>query len=193
MDAEPVVRAAVARAFFETVKSTEPSLLTQLAAVGTVDIFEAIDETAHEGWVPLRRHSQLNDAALQIIGVRAFRAVWRGAMLRLCEESTLKPLFDGAIRLFGRTPDGLIKIGPRAWSQLLRAAGEIVLDPAQASGLACVRLVGLPADVFAGGSFVEALAGCFEAFSDLCDVKGEVAITRRIPAEGSAVYVLSWC
>lgn len=189
---EPLVRLGIAHAFLETVRASEPNLLKQLAAARANAALAAETEPAAlEGWVFLRRHRHLNDGMLQVIGLQAFRSLWRQTMLRLSDEQTLKPLIDGAIALFGRTPQALTKIVPRAWALAFREAGNVVVEPSDIPNQAFLRLVGFPPDVFEGG-FIEGIAGCLEAFYDLCDASGDVSIAPAPSAVADVVYVLRW-
>ncbi|MBN1961261.1 MAG: hypothetical protein JW841_09955 [Deltaproteobacteria bacterium] len=190
---EPAIRVKIAKAFINTVRVTEPNLLKQLVyktASDTADLKTYAIQVVENDWLPLWRQKHFNDSMLQVIGFPAFRLLWRQTMLRLVDGPTLKPLFDGAITLFGRTPQALTKIVPRIWSLALRDVGQVKLENSVSSNQACLKLENVPIAVDDG--FIEGVAGCFEAFYDLCDADGKVEIASQKASTHQIVYLLNW-
>jgi hypothetical protein len=189
---EPAIRAAITKDFLDTVEAAEPDLMAQITSAVPLTTVGDLTRLTRLGWISMGDHLALNEAAHRVVGDTTFRALWRRSMLRSFDHSTLKPLLDGAVRLFGLSPAGMTKIAPRAWALVSRDCGELVLEPSSRPNEARVVLAHFPPPLFRSRTFIVGLAGAFECFYDLSAVRGEVSITNERPDEGSAVFELRW-
>ena len=137
-------------------------------------------------------HGRPAGAAHMLLGELGYRALWRATMAASFEKAPLNELIAGVLRLFGATPQALTTMTPRGWAAVSRDAGAIVWMPADRKGGAMLRLVGFPPQFAQDGVFAHGLAGCFEAYFDVCRIHGAVEITEHDSALGTATYFLRW-
>jgi hypothetical protein len=84
-----------------------------------------IGEAGMLEWLPAERHMAVTNAVQQILGATSAQSFWRDLMLLSFEGRLLKPLVQGGLRLFGRTPRAILRLSPQAYSLIARECGEI--------------------------------------------------------------------
>jgi len=95
-----------------------------LAAIGESSLRE-IAQAGVLSWLPEVHHARLLDALIKVVGPAGARVFWRDLMLSSFERSLLRPLVEGGLRLFGRTPRAILKLSSRAYSLIARDCGTI--------------------------------------------------------------------
>ena len=103
----------------------------------------AITEASRLEWLPAERHMALTDAIQHVLGSSGAQSFWRDLMLTSFEGRLLKPLVEGGLRLFGRTPRAILRLTPQAYSLVARGCGEISVSHDE--GLVRLDVHGLPA------------------------------------------------
>jgi hypothetical protein len=96
-----------------------------LSRIGSAGVFE---------WLPANVHMAIVDAVRATLGDRGSRRYWRELMVASFDRSLLKPLVDGGLRLFGRSPSAILRLTPQAY--------QLVSGLAQLNGLSGRELRG---------------------------------------------------
>lgn len=94
------------------------------------------------GWLPAQLLDTLNQALLEVAGEDEYVGFWRRHTVASVDTRLLGPLFQGAIRIFGLEPGGLIGWFGRAWEVTTRDYGHIITRQGEAS--VAVELLELP-------------------------------------------------
>ncbi len=128
-------------------------------------VFDVLGATRSEiraagllAWMPMRVYADLIDATRTALGSRGSRQFWRDMMTSSFERQLLKPLLDGALRLYGRTPASLLRRAPQAWSLVSRDGGKIHVE-----GDHQLHFEELPFILRRSPAIVDAMAGMYEA------------------------------
>jgi hypothetical protein len=192
MSAVPSIRALLTKELLATLRADDPDLMPLVASLLPPALMEAIAKTRVVGWVPFAAQMHLNRAMRQVLGNSAYQDAWRRAMLRSYDQTLLRPLVEGTLRLFGASPQGLSKVMPRIWGVVTRGAGELTLEPPPGPNRAVTLLSGFPRDPGFAELFVLGFAGCMSSIFDVCDVPGEVVVHDLDAEQGTARFELRW-
>ena len=116
-----------------------------------------------------------------------FRRNLSGAL----DTPILRSLAQGALRLFGASPERLFAWAPKAYAQLYRDSGEMRFE-SDGPGAARLALSRLPPAIAASRDYLDGMASALGAGFDLIGIKGEVTVERVDPAGLRAAYRLVW-
>jgi hypothetical protein len=154
-----------------------------------------IESTPRLAWVPMEESMKLTEPLHAALGTPGFRNFLSEQADRMASYPLLQTFFDGAVRLFGLTPQALLKWSPYAWEQAFRDSGRLVYQPRREStegGRVEMRLEDVPPLLLLEGTFAQALAGAFEMFLRRCDRKGRVELQDLGSNTTRFVYDVSW-
>ncbi|WP_309891544.1 hypothetical protein [Archangium sp.] len=154
-----------------------------------------IDATHWMAWVPIDESMKLTEALHAALGTPGFRQFLSVQSDHIASYPLLQTFFDGAVRLFGLTPQALLKWCTYAWEQAFRDCGRLVYQPHKEStegGRVEMRLEDVPPVLLVEGTFAQSLAGTFEMFLRRCNRKGRVHLHDPGPRATRFVYDISW-
>ncbi len=149
----------------------------------------AIESATRLDWMPFAVDLEVVEAVHAEGGDGGVRQWSRQALLRTARAPLLKPLVDGAVRLFGLEPGGVLRFAPKVWVTIFRHCGD--MEVAGGAGEARVSLVRLPPPV-RHQPFLTSIAGAVEAVCDICRVRGSVAFEPRAPSSDRADFAVRW-
>lgn len=138
-------------------------------------------------WTPMRLYADLVDATRSALGSRGARDFWRDTMVSSFERQLLKPLVEGALRLYGRAPTSLLRRTPQAWSLVSRHGGRIHLE-----GDHHVHFDDLPFVLRKGGGIVDSMAGNCEAILEYLARQGSVTAHDEELIHGRIWFDVDW-
>ncbi len=134
-------------------------------------------------WLPAPLHLSLVEALRATRGDEEARRFWRGLMLASFDRALLKPLFEGGLRLFGRSPRGILRMTPQAYQLVTRDCGSVRTESNDGDGGILLTFSELPPPLRVPG-WVEVCAGNCEAALDALGQQGTVRIGSRELADG---------
>ncbi|HEX8441575.1 hypothetical protein, partial [Archangium sp.] len=190
----PAIRGFMARMILEAARSLPADKQRRAFAAVPPELLSLIESTPRLGWVSLQENIKLSDALHQTLGDPGFRDFFAGVSDRMLAYPLLRSFFDGAIRLFGLTPQALLKWSTYAWQQAFRDCGKLVYHPRrEAADRGHVQMVleDFPSELLRTGTFPESLAGTFDLFLRQVSKKGRVDILSVAPSKGRVVYDIS--
>lgn len=138
-------------------------------------------------WLPIEVDIALTEAVHEVLGEGGVRRWSREALATSLDKPFMRPLL-GALRVFGLTPAGYTKLGPRGWGAIYRDCGTLVREALDDRHV-LLRHVGVPPVMHASVPYAEGIAGAFEVVFTLCGVDGEVALERT---SDEVRYGLRW-
>jgi hypothetical protein len=147
-----------------------PSGAAVVAAVGEATIKEIVGAGVLQ-WLPAEKHQRVVAAVFETLGAEGTRNFWCNLMLQSFQRSLLKPLVEGGLRLFGRTPRAILKLTPQAYSLIARDCGVIQVEDAE--GAVRLRFDELPA-LLRTPAFVELCHGNCLAVLGFLDQRGSI-------------------
>ncbi len=187
--AEPQVRVAQLKADLEVLPEIWPDRAERIRARLRPDTMAAIEAATRLDWMPFAVNLEVVEAVHAEEGDAGTRAWSRRALLRSARAPLLKPLVDGAVRLFGLEPGGVLRFAPRVWETVFRHCGD--MEVAGGESEARISLVGLP-PALRHHLFLVSIAGAVDATCDICRVRGQSSLEPRAPASDRADFVLRW-
>jgi hypothetical protein len=195
MPAQPAIRGFMSRMILDAARNLPADKQRQVFPLVPEPVIALIESTPRLGWVPLEQNIKLSDAIHQVLGDPGFRHFFAGLAERMMTYPLLQSFFDGAVRLFGLTPQAMLKWTSYAWEQAFRDCGKIVYQPRREvvnDGRAEMVLEGFPPALLRSGTFPESLAGTFDMYLRRVSKQGRVDILGVDLEQGRVVYAVSW-
>lgn len=187
--AEPEVRVAQLKADLEVLHEIWPDRVERIRARLRPETLRAIESATRLDWMPFAVDLEVVEAVHAEGGEAGTREWSRRALLRTARAPLLKPLVDGAVRLFGLEPGGVLRFAPRVWGTIFRHCGEMEVTAGERE--ARVSLLRLPPPV-RHHPFLVSIAGAVEAVCEICRVTGQVDFEPREPGSDRADFSLRW-
>jgi len=188
MAKEPRVLASFLHGTLEVIDSMDGDLGAQVRAALKPEALEEIENAWAAGWLPLAYDVELTSAFFRLAGAERACQAMRKNMVETFRKPTLRSIIDGAVRIFGLSPDKLFGWAPRVWPLLFKDAGELRVEVREAE--ATVWLVGLPPGVSENGDYLLGTASAIAAVFDLVGVAGECRLADH--GGGEARFELHW-
>jgi hypothetical protein len=195
MPAQPCIRGFMSRMILDAARNLPADKQRRVFSLTPDKVLALIDSTPRLGWVPLEESMKLSDAIHQALGNPGFRQFFATLSERMLTYPLLQSFFDGAARLFGLTPQSLLKWSPYAWEQAFRDCGRLAYLPireAANNGRAEMTLEDFPPALLRSGTFAESLAGTFDMYLRRVSKQGRVEIRDVNLEKGRVVYDISW-
>jgi hypothetical protein len=150
-------------------------------------LLRTIERSPRADWLPIQLLLTFCHVVAAEVGDAGLRAWFRAATCRAVETSTLRPLMETVVRIFGLSPAALLRGAPQGWRATFRDCGELSVVRGE---VAIVWLRGLP-EPFHDRTFQVAMAGTFEALLQLSRTEGQVDLLE--PSGGAdAQYAMRW-
>ncbi|MBX7083661.1 MAG: hypothetical protein K1X88_30915 [Nannocystaceae bacterium] len=137
----PSFRGIVCHGGLATMRAAGPLGLRAIAELDPSHL-DRIERTSKLGWVPAECLHALNLKYFALAGEQDYLALWRDYTAGSHQESFFQGLYASALRIFGRTPVGLVRWMGRAWEVTTREHGQVVVED-DGDGVR-VRLLGCP-------------------------------------------------
>jgi hypothetical protein len=144
-------------------------------------------EAPPSDWLPIEIDIALTEAVQEVLGPGGVRSWSREALSTSLDKPFMRPLL-GALRVFGVTPAGYTKLGPRGWGAIYRDCGTLEREVLDEHHI-LLRHVDVPPAMLESLPYNEGIAGAFEVIFPLCRVVGEVALERT---SSEVRYGLTW-
>jgi hypothetical protein len=183
----PEIQARHTRTMLEVLGELFPAALPRVQARLSPLVRQAIEAAFRLDYLPVMADLEVAAAIRDEVGAQGARRVAREGLRRTLNGNMLVGLVQAAISLFGNTPPGLLKWAGRGYGQICRDCGALRLVSATERE-AELRLEGIPPEINLP-SYLDTMAGSFEAFFDLCQVDGEA---HYDPWPGGARFMLRW-
>jgi hypothetical protein len=174
-----------------TIAGLEPAAAEGVRARLAPATRDALERSSRLAWLPIDVDVELTDAIYAELGAARAREMFRRNLSAALDTPILRSLAQGALRLFGASPERLFAWAPKAYAQLYRDAGEMRFER-DGPGAARLELSRLPPAVASSRDYLDGMASAFAAGFDLMGIKGEVTVERVDPAGLRAAYRLVW-
>ncbi len=189
MERHPAYRGTLCRAVVELLRK-DPAAGQDLLGGDLVDAVETIDACRSLTWIPAHILDSINGAYHDQVGDDRFVDFWRRYSVSAADAPLFGPLFEGALRIFGRDPGGLFGWVGRAWQVTTRDYG--FFDCRRGGAEAILTMRDLPKQCP-----LERIAlstqGSLMGLLDLAGCAGEVVVdTSRLKHRGVARFHVTW-
>jgi hypothetical protein len=142
-------------------------------------------------WVDLDRHVGLVDAAAEVMGLDAVRALGQERLADELHSGLLATVVRSWLRTFAGTPNQLLRVAPYLWRAGFRGCGDMILEDTQDTVLR-FRVAQAPPQLRASMAWQTLLIGFGEGFLSLAQVQGEIRLFDLDDAPGDMGVSVSW-
>jgi hypothetical protein len=146
-----------------------------------------VAQAAALDWLPASLGLLMDEQIAAAAGLRAVEGLRRRAFLLSASRPLLRPLRDGAIKLFGPRPSSLFRWARHGWDMSMRRLGKVRYDEAERG----CRLIftGVPARFAVSEPWRAALSGTLHGMLEAVERSGDV----RLHVDGDAlVFRVCW-
>ena len=189
------IRAGFARTAMKRAADLSPALAQHLRQRLGPTLAVEFDEAPLLGWMPYEIDVAMAEGVQEELGREGLRGFVIGNTQAVAEEPALRPVVQGALRVFGVTPDAILRMAPQLWKIAYKNVADLSVGKASSSGRThTVALVGqrvCPALLESSAALVVVQAQAefgFRATGAIGSVS-EVAVER---ATASLRVKLSW-
>lgn len=184
------VRAPVTKAILELLEEL-PAEDRDAIRAGAPAAVTQVEGTARSDRLPLSVQLEILEQVDARLGRAGYLDLCRTHFTRTVNTPLVRPILDGAVRLFGMSPKAIFKMFSRTWSMMSTEAGLIE----------CVRLEpdtveivvrDLPMEERRADLFIEGFAATFSGVLDLFDVDGSIELAEVDEEARSARYTGRW-
>ena len=174
-----------------TLAGLDPTSAKRVRARLVPETRDLLERSSRLAWLPIEIDVELTHAIYAELGAGRAHELFRRNLSAALDSPILRSLAQGALRLFGASPERLFGWAPKAYAQIYRDSGEMRFLP-ERTGVARLELSELPPAIAASRSYLDGVAGSIAAGFDLMGVKGEVTIERFEPLRRRACFRLEW-
>lgn len=159
-----------------------PDLVAQAIRRSVVgNAIERVETARAQTWLPVELDVFLTNAVAEGAGPEGLDAWSRAAIRNSIEGPLLRPIVNGAVRLFGLRPSGFLGMMPRIFDHIYRNAGRIVRDAGDDESHIHLRYVDIPEVIVESPAYLHSVAAAMAVALELCRVDGEVQLVREAP------------
>jgi hypothetical protein len=193
MGDEPLVRASIPKSSWAEIVRSPAATKDKIIAVLGREFEGELGAQLTVTWVPFRIEARIADAVYQALGPAGTRAFYKAKTEKSFDIPWLRPLVTSSLRLFGATPNSLLKMLPRTWPTLSRNCGsyEFIDDGAARRGVSIIN--GFPTSAYRRHeAWLDSIFGGYEAFFAPFRLQGSVAVDEVNVVAGHARFTLTW-
>ena len=181
VEPEPQIRASWTKLTLGTLKR-EPPDVSMPVLDALKDERARLRELGITAWAPVELHLAVGEAIEQHVGVSRAREIQRRVLLRALHSVLLKPIATASVRLYGRSPAGMLRRAPKVHGLISRHCGDCEV-PRLEEGAVDVVMTDLPVVLRTRHSFLLSYEATCDAILEHLDMEGTV--TRRDDALAS--------
>ncbi len=172
-------RASLTRKGLEQLRARDPDAFERVLQRLDMTLRARVLEAGDGAWIPFAEHLRVLEAERKVLGDEGFRAFCRDCMKDMWSMPFLEPFLTGVVQVFGVTPETLLRLSARGWMTSFRRGGTLVYETLGLPRCGVLVLSGFPRALLSSGTFELSIAGCFEAYFDLCGTEGEVEVSEE--------------
>jgi len=184
----PRILASFVQDTLASIDAIDPELGRRVRAALKPRVRDEIENAWGATWLPISHDVELTERFFALAGEEQACDVMRNNLSATFEKPILRPMLDGALRLFGTRTEGLLRWAPRAWSLIFRDAGEMHVEARE--GEASILLRGLPLEVSESRPYLLGTAAALSALFGLTQVTGSCRLASQ--DAGEARFELCW-
>jgi hypothetical protein len=190
--AEALIRANWAKFSVGCIKKLDPSARDKVLAVVHSDTRRRIRDAPPLGWLPADVFLDLAQAVYEGLGAEEATSYWRMNLRRSMEQPFVRPLAEGGMFLFGRSPAGLVRRTPHTWKLVSRHCGRWEVDADDDARWATVDLYELPPAFRGHRGWVQVIEGGLGSLFDTAECHGGVSMNTSDYALGHLAARMEW-
>jgi hypothetical protein len=189
-----MVRASIPRSTWDEILMLDSARLQAVRTLLGEAFIQELTGASGVSWLSFEIEAKLADAVYNGLGAVEARALYRRKTARSFDIPLIRPVLDGALRLFGASPASIVKLVGRTWATISRDCGKYsAVD--QSDQRRCESIVtGFPTRFYERRqAWLESALGGYEGFfTPFKSLKGRVTATDVNEGIGSARFILEW-
>ena len=174
-----------------TLAGLDPASALRVRARLAPESLAVLERSSRLAWLPIEIDVELTHAIYVELGAGPAHELFRRNLAAALDSPILRSLAQGALRLFGASPERVFAWAPKAYTQIYRDSGTMRFQ-SEGAGVARLELSELPPAIATSRNYLDSVAGSIAAGFDLMGVKGEVEIERFDLLWRRACFRLDW-
>jgi len=187
----PLMRASYLKESVGLLDHLPPEQADKVRELVPAQILQEVQEATKVDWLPLDHDIVFTDVLGQVLGERGVRDLARDAMIRAASGTLLKPFINSAVKLFGLSPKGILRLSKQFWRAVYRNCGQIMTVQDEPR-LAHVVFESLARQVIDSPMYRASMLGTLEGVLKICQVEGSATLEEMDRASGKLVLAVRW-
>jgi hypothetical protein len=192
MEAEARMRANWAKFSISCIKRFDHPERDSLLAAIHPRTRQAIREAGPLAWIDADVFLDLAATVREVLGPRDAARYWRTNLRESMDQPFVRPLSEGSMLLFGRTPGALVRRTPHSWKLVSRGCGRWEVETDDDARRATVDQYDLPLSFRSHAGWASVLEGGLGALIDTAGARGEVTVDTGDYAYGHLSALMAW-
>jgi hypothetical protein len=188
----PECKGSYARSLLAAVDTLGGSTAAAIRHATPPEAIARIESAVATEWIPFEHYQAVAEAVRKELGDAQNRRFWHKVTARNFASPLLHHLIEGAVRVFGMSPAGLLKIAPRGRDLMVRGCGTLTFTNGSELRSGVLVLDHFPPSLFATGTTLEIVGATFEGFFEIAHTRGTVTVTEQDPTRARAVFLVRW-
>ena len=123
-----LIRAGFVRLAMGRAGALAPALEQHLREALGPELRRALEDAPLLGWLPYAVDVRMAEGILARRGAAGLRAFVLGNTAEAAQTATLRPILDGALRLFGVNPGSMLRVMPDIWRLSYRGVLDVRIE-----------------------------------------------------------------
>lgn len=185
----PVIRASLVHEDLERLSMFGAAQAASVRAALPVEVLLALEQTPRAAFLPLEFDVHIVDAVAELLGVDALDRWARESMRASARGPLIRPIVEGARRVFGRTASRMVAhMLPRTFGHLYRHAGHFERRAASHDTMTFAYR-DMPAMIRESPAYLQAIASSMTIALEVVDLDGRVIFDLR---EAEPLLIFDW-
>lgn len=155
------------------------------------ELLSQIYEATALAWLPGASFIQLCESLSEALGVHGARDFWSQSLRAAIDQPLIRPLAQGGLTLFGRTPGAFVRRTPQAWALVTRKMGTMHVEPGGDTRSLRVYVQELPPSC-RSMALLLMWEGGFQGQAAFLDMTADVRTDASDLARGGAAFEVRW-
>ena len=191
MSTEPRIIAALVKSTLDTIGQIDADTLDRVRVAVDPATLERIEQASRIAWIPVELDVELTERFFDVAGSEQACRVFRDTLAQSFHTPLLRPLVDGAVRLFGRDVHRAMRWVPKGWSLIYRDCGEMTVSCEEENAVR-LEIVGAAPAIARSPSYLEGIGAALSALFDLWHEAGAFEVGASDPAAGRVSFDARW-
>lgn len=188
---EARVRAPLTKAIVDLLKK-QPKDVYDAVRTRARDAIEHVELASRADWIPLSVQLEILSALQAEVGPKGYEKFCAAHFASTVEQSLVKTVFEGTLRVFGISPGALYKMFGKSWAMISSGCGVVSIEGAVSPAGTTLVVTELPVEEPEIDLFVRGFRATFHGVIDVLNKQGNVELRSFHRSTRTAWYRATW-
>lgn len=176
MPRAPAVRVSAARDLLDFAERFEPGSRQKILDRFPITSREIFDASPRTSWLPIEHDHWVVDGLVNVLGRERAIHCWRDSVPDIVDKPLLRTFVGGMVRLFGRDPNRVFGLLPKAWPTIYQDFCTVRFEPGKAPGTASAYFEDVASQVAMYPNYFASWQGIVWGMTYIAQVRGSVEL-----------------